>query len=127
MAGVVGVGLDLVEVARIERAEARWGKTFLERVFTAREIADAGEGALRAQKLAARFAAKEAVFKALGRGRPALGWLEVEVVKNEAGQPRVALSGRARARAQELGAAEVLVSLTHVGVLAMAQAIAVEG
>lgn len=127
MSAVIGIGLDLVEVARVERAEARWGKAFLKRVFTPREIADCGDGAVRAQRLAARFCAKEAVFKALGRGRPALGWREVEVVKGESGQPRVALSGRALARARELGVSEVLVSLTHVTVLAMAEVVAVGG
>ncbi len=127
MATVVGVGLDLVEVARMERAEARWGRSFLERVFTLREIADCGDGALRFQRLAARFCAKEAAFKALGRGRPALGWREVEIARDESGRPRVALSGRALARARELGISEVLISLTHVAVLAMAEAVAVGG
>lgn len=125
MAVVIGIGLDLVEVARIERAEARWGKAFLERVFTLREIAGCGDGAVRTQRLAARFCAKEAVFKTLGRGRPVLGWREVEVGKDESGQPRISLGGRALARARELGVSEVLVSLTHVGVLAMAEAVAV--
>ncbi len=121
---VVGIGLDLVEVARLEQAEARWGKAFLDRVFTPREIADCGEGVYRAQRLAARFCAKEAVFKALGQGRPRLDWIEVEVVRAAGGQPGIVLSGRALARAKELGVDRVLVSLTHISILAMAEAVA---
>jgi len=123
--GVVGVGVDLVEVARLQRAEARWGRVFLERVFTPRELADAGGGAARSQRLAVRFAAKEAVFKALGTGRPALGWRDVEIVRETSGRPRVVLSGRASALARQCGVTEVLVSLSHVGTLALAEAVAV--
>jgi len=125
MPEVLGIGLDLVEVARIERAVARWGDSFLSRVFTPREIADCsvGRGGFRSEALAARFAAKEAVFKALGRGRPELGWLDVEVLKDAAGKPGVVLSGRALALAGELGVARVLVSLSHLPGLAAAQAV----
>jgi holo-[acyl-carrier protein] synthase len=123
----IGVGLDLVEVARIERAALRWGRAFLDRVFTPGEMADVGRGR-RAERLAARFAAKEAVFKALGRGRPGggqpgLGWREVEVIKAETGRPGIILSGRALARARELGVTRVLLSLTHTAELAAAQVI----
>jgi holo-[acyl-carrier protein] synthase len=125
---VVGIGLDIIETARIRRALDRWGQAFLDRLFTPAEVADAGLGRGRAQRLAARFAAKEGVFKALGRGRPGqglpgLGWLEVEVVKAESGRPEIVLSGRALARAEELGVTRVLVSLTHIKGIAAAQVI----
>jgi len=137
MPEVLGIGLDLVEVDRIERAVARWGDSFLSRVFTPREIADCrmdrltrpgdpapvGRDGFRSEALATRFAAKEAVFKALGRGRPDLGWLDVEVLKDAAGKPGVVLSGRALALAGELGVTRVLVSLSHLPGLAAAQAV----
>jgi holo-[acyl-carrier protein] synthase len=126
MPEVLGIGLDLVEVARIERAVARWGDCFLSRVFTPREIADClvGRGGFRSEALAARFAAKEAVFKALGRGRPELGWHDAEVVSDAWGKPQVVLSGRALSLAAELGVVRVLVSLTHLRGLAGAQVVA---
>lgn len=132
MVGIIGLGLDLVEVSRIERAVNRWGQAFVDRIFTPTEVAEAvGGRRQRAQRLAARFAAKEAVFKALGRGRPAygqpgLGWLEVGVVAGEAGEPKIVLTGRALARARELGVTRVLVSLTHLDDVAAAQAVAVQ-
>jgi len=138
MSEVLGIGLDLVEVARIERAVARWGDCFLSRVFTPREIADCrmdrptrpgdaapvGRGGFRSEALAARFAAKEAVFKALGRGRPELGWHDAEVVSDARGRPEVVLSGRALSLAAELGVVHVLVSLSHLRGLAGAQVVA---
>ena len=138
MPEVLGIGLDLVEVARIERAVARWGDCFLSRVFTPREMADCrmdrstrpgdpapvGRGGFRSEALAARFAAKEAVFKALGRGRPELGWHDAEVVSDAWGKPQVVLSGRALSLAAELGVVRVLVSLTHLRGLAGAQVVA---
>ena len=126
MPEVLGIGLDLVEVVRIERAVARWGDCFLSRVFTPREIADCsvGRGGFRSEALAVRFAAKEAVFKALGRGRPELGWHDAEVVSDAWGKPQVVLSGRALSLAAELGVVRVLVSLTHLRGLAGAQVVA---
>jgi holo-[acyl-carrier protein] synthase len=105
---------------------ARWGDCFLSRVFTPREIADClvGRGGFRSEALAARFAAKEAVFKALGRGRPELGWHDAEVVSDAWGKPQVVLSGRALSLAAELGVVRVLVSLTHLRGLAGAQVVA---
>jgi len=137
MPEVLGIGLDLVEVARIERAVARWGDCFLSRVFTPREMADCrmdrptrpgdpapvGRGGFRSEALAARFAAKEAVFKALGRGRPELRWHDAEVVADAWGKPQVVLSGRALSLAAELGVVRVLVSLTHLRGLAGAQVV----
>lgn len=124
---VAGVGLDLIEVARIARAEGRWGPAFIDRIFSPAEAAAAGRGALRAQRLAARFAAKEAVFKSLGDGPPRLNWRDVEVRRGPAGSPRVELSGAALERARELGVVRILITLTHLEGVAAAAAVAIAG
>ena len=114
-----GVGLDLLEIERLERAlERRPG--LADRLFTAQELAYASGRARPGQHLAARFCAKEAVTKALGLDvfRPQ----EIEVVRDEAGAPSVLLSGRAADRATELGA-EVRISLTHTRTTAGAVAV----
>ncbi|MEW6034394.1 MAG: holo-ACP synthase [Chloroflexota bacterium] len=104
------VGVDLVEVGRIEAAVACWGERFLHRVFTKAEI-ELCRG--RAWALAARFAAKEAVMKALGTGLCGMGWCDVEVLSDEEGRPVVWLWGGAKARADALGIRELTVSLSH--------------
>ena len=115
-----GVGLDLLDIARLERALERRPRLGA-RLFSDGELAYAAAHARPGQHLAARFCAKEAVTKALGLDllRP----LEIEVVRDAAGRPSVALGGAAAARAQELGAT-VLVTLTHTAVTAGAVAVA---
>jgi holo-[acyl-carrier protein] synthase len=106
-------GVDLIEVNRIENTIARFGDRFLKRVFTEQELQ---YGAGRPHVLAARFAAKEAVSKLLGLGihhRDGVDWLEIEVLSGERGDPTLQLSGRAAARAQELGLREIALSLSH--------------
>jgi holo-[acyl-carrier protein] synthase len=108
-------GIDMIEIARVERALARYGDRFLERVFTPVEILYCRA---RPPELAARFAAKEAVAKALGVGvrmmaRDGVHWQDVEVIGDRRGKPLVRLSGRAAVRADELGLAEWAVSLSH--------------
>jgi holo-[acyl-carrier protein] synthase len=121
---VLGLGIDLVEVARIEQSIARHGAKFLERVFTAGEIAYCGGMKQPAPFYAARFAAKEAVSKALGCGiGSACGWLEIEVRRKASGEPFVVLSGAASATAQRLGIGSILLSLSHTEHYAVAQAI----
>jgi holo-[acyl-carrier protein] synthase len=104
----IEVGLDLVEIDRIKRILERHGDRFLARVYTEREIQDS-DG--RTESLAARFAAKEAVMKALGTG--AMDFREIEVYRDPGERPRVRLHGRARARAEALGTQGIAVSLTH--------------
>jgi holo-[acyl-carrier protein] synthase len=109
------VGVDLIEIARVERALARHGDRFLERVFTPAEIRYC-RGYIA--ELAARFAAKEAVSKALGVGmrmiaRDGIHWREVEVVGDPRGKPLVRLYGRAARRAEDLGLTEWAISLSH--------------
>ena len=109
------VGVDLIEIARVERMLARYGDRFLERVFTPAEILYCRA---RPAELAARFAAKEAVAKALGVGvrmiaRDGVNWRDVEVTGDARGKPLVRLHGRAAERAGELGLTEWAVSLSH--------------
>ncbi|MCS7172517.1 MAG: holo-ACP synthase [Armatimonadetes bacterium] len=121
---ILGIGVDLVEVPRIQRALARWGGRFVARIFTESERLRAGGGPNRVLRLAARFAAKEAVMKALGTGRKGVGWREVEITNDPTGRPRVRLWGRAARVARRRGIREVHVSLTHGHEYAAAFAVA---
>jgi len=123
---ILGVGLDVVEVARIERlvghgAEDDRSRRFLDRCFTPGEQAACERRHDRANCLAARFAAKEAVSKALG-APPGIRWIDVEVVR-EAGAPRVRLAGAAEQAARQRGVEEIHLSLTHDGGIAAAVAV----
>lgn len=104
------LGLDMVEIARIEGAIARWGMRFLHRVYTEAEIRYCRN---RVPELAVRFAAKEAAMKALGTGIRGVGWREIEILTNQEGSPSVHLYGRARSRSEELGLSDLAVSLSH--------------
>lgn len=122
---ILGHGIDVAEVERVGRSIDRFGDRFLQRVFTPAERAYAGDGPRRNEHLAARFAAKEAVFKALGTGwAQGVGWTDVEVVREPAGKPALRLSGAASERAERLGVKRWHVSLTHTGSVAMASVIA---
>jgi holo-[acyl-carrier protein] synthase len=111
---VVGVGTDLMEIARIEQSVARFGDRFLERVFTAGEIAYCQRKKNAAESFAARFAAKEAGAKALGTGiSHGVSWLELEVTREPSGKPLLRLSGRAADRARTLGVTHISLSITH--------------
>ncbi len=118
-----GVGVDVVDVARFALALTRRPR-IVERLFTEGEQRD-GRG--RAERLAARFAAKEAVMKSLGVGLGSVPWRSIEVVKERSGQPRIALHGAAAELAQRRGVAEVLVSLTHSDLSAIAVVVAEPG
>ena len=107
-------GIDLVETARISRAIERQGEAFLKRVFTSAERAYCESHANSAGSYAARWAAKEAVAKALGTGIGAEASLvEIEVIRSESGQPHIKLHGTAAALAARMGVKEVRISLTH--------------
>ncbi len=122
-AGVLGVGTDLVEVARVRAALGRQ-PGLRERLFTEEEWAYAHRHRDPMPHLAARFAAKEAVMKALGRGMDAMSFHEIGVVRDEDGRPTVELSGRAVRAADAAGVAAWEVSLTHTAELAQAVAVA---
>ncbi len=123
---VVGHGIDVTEVARIEQLLRDHGERFLARVYTRHERGFAAEGGKRqGERLAARFAAKEAVLKALGTGmRTGLAWTDIEVRMLPSGAPTIALEGRAAELAAGLGICAWHVSLTHAGGLAVASVIA---
>jgi holo-[acyl-carrier protein] synthase len=119
-------GVDLIEIARVERALARHGDRFLERVFTHAEVFYCRG---RLPELAARFAAKEAVSKALGVGmrmisRDGIDWRDAEIVGDMRGKPLVRLHGRAAERAEELGLTEWAVTLSHTREYAVAFVVA---
>jgi holo-[acyl-carrier protein] synthase len=118
---IVGIGIDVVEVARLAEALNRQGDSFVERVFTDRERAACDSRADRVLALAARFAAKEACLKALGTGwAEGLGFRDVEIVREGNQPPRLVLHGEAVRRAQALGMIRSHVSLTHQPGLAAA-------
>jgi holo-[acyl-carrier protein] synthase len=110
METVSAVGVDIVEIDRIEAALGKYGARFLGRVYTKLEVA-ACRG--RANELAVRFAAKEAVMKALGTGAHGVAWREIEVLPNHRGKPLVYLHGRALARAERIGLNGVDISMSH--------------
>ena len=110
-------GVDLIAIDRIRDVLARHGERFLRRVYTPREIDYCGG---RVQELAARFAAKEAVMKALGTGARGLAWKEIEILANGRGKPVVLLHRAALARAHRIGLAQIEVSLTHESGIACA-------
>lgn len=112
----VRVGIDTVSVAAIAESLGQFGERFVQRLFTAREAADArgvhGDAAM-AERLAARFAAKEAVIKALDLPEAGIGWPEIELSRNPAGRPAIVLHGRAAEVAQALGVRDWAVSISH--------------
>jgi holo-[acyl-carrier protein] synthase len=121
---IVGVGVDIVEVARVERAVRRREEAFQRRVFTQIEWERAGSGPTRGRRLAGRFAAKEAVMKALGGGPGRVGWREIEVTNDLDGRPAARLSGTAAHRAAQAGVVRVHLSLSHSDLYAAALAVA---
>ena len=118
---VLGIGSDLIEIARIRASIDRFGERFLKRVFTPGEIAYCLRKKNSAESFAARFAAKEAGAKALGTGiSHGIAWPEIEVRRERSGRPTLHWSGRARDRATLLGVRRTFVTLTHSRDLAMA-------
>jgi holo-[acyl-carrier protein] synthase len=118
---LVGTGIDIVEIERIAKSIARYGDRFLEKVFTAGEIAYCSKKKNFAESFAARFAAKEAGAKALGTGiQHGVTWKELEVQRLPGHRPTLHLTGRAQEFANRLGATHVSLSLTHTAMLAMA-------
>jgi len=115
--GPVEVGVDAIEIERIHRAITRFGDRFLNRIYTPQER-ERYRG--RIAELAARFAAKEAVMKALGTGVRGVRWRDIEILSNRRGKPIVVLHGTARARAAQLGLRHVAISLTHARAFAIA-------
>lgn len=121
---IIGSGIDLVEIARIQQSLERYGPRFLNRVFTASEQAYCMRKRHAAESLAARFAAKEAAAKALGTGiSRGVNWLEIEVVRESGGRPSIRFHGRAAEFASRLGVVHAALSLTHTASLSMASVV----
>jgi len=120
---VLGTGIDIVEVGRLQAAAAR-RERLLERIFTAGELAAASGRGNRFTRLAARLAAKEAVLKAFGTGLRGVRWQEAEVVSDALGRPLIRLSGRLLALAENLGVTEIHLTMSHSREYAVASVVA---
>lgn len=121
---IVGLGVDIAEIDRIEAAIRRHGQAFLERVFTQAEIAYCERHRNKFERYAARFAAKEAAMKALGTGwRKGVRWRDIEVKNQEGGKPTISFAGAAGEHAAQLGAKRSSLSITHSGNMAFAEVI----
>ncbi len=115
---IIGTGVDITEVTRLRKAIERWGKEFLNRVFTSEELENAKTRGSLYQHLAGRFAAKEAIFKAMGDAK--LSWKDLEILNDKDGKPHcVILNGRGKA-------VDVHISISHVKNYAVANAIITE-
>ena len=125
---IVGSGIDLAEIGRIQQSIDRYGSRFLDRIYTAAEQAYCSRKRNSAESFAARFAAKEAGAKALGTGiSHGVNWLEIEVVREPGGMPALKLHGRAGQIAARLGVAHAALSITHTADLAMASVVLEDG
>ena len=125
---IIAHGIDLVDFPRIEEMIKRHGERFLNRVFTAAELAYAEANKNSVEKLAGRFAAKEAVLKLMGTGwQGKIAWTDIEVINNPAGQPEVTLGGQVKKIADQLGIKHISVSITHTANFAIASAVALAG
>lgn len=121
---IVGSGIDLAEIGRLQQSIDRYGSRFLDRIYTAAEQAYCLRKRNSAESFAARFAAKEAGAKALGTGiSQGVSWREIEVVRERSGRPTLELHGRAAQIAARLGVVRIALSITHTTGLAMASVV----
>lgn len=118
-------GIDLVDFGRIEKMAAEHGDHFLDRIFTPAEQGYAKSNKNSTEKLAGRFAAKEAVMKLIGTGwRGKIAWTDIEVTNDLKGQPAVTISGEVKRIADELGIDQIAISITHTADFAIASVVA---
>jgi holo-[acyl-carrier protein] synthase len=123
---IVGIGIDLVEVSRFATALSRWGDRFESRLFTEKEMNYCNSKKDRSQRLACRFAAKEALLKALGTGwRYGINWKEIEVMNDELGKPLIFLSGKTEQLSQQMGVKNIFLSITSTENYGAAQVVLV--
>lgn len=121
---IVGTGIDVIEVPRVAASIERFGRRFLNRVFTESEIRYCDSKANRTERYAARFAAKEAGMKALGTGwSHGVRWRDVEVRRQPGGRPTLAFHGKAAEIASQMSVTNIALSLTHTAAEALAQVI----
>jgi len=119
---ILRTGVDLIEISRVSEVIARHGKHYLERIYTSAELEQCGKNI---ESLAGRFAAKEAVAKALGTGIGDVTWKEIEILGDEQNAPMLALRGAAERKSKELGLKNWSVSISHSMSHAMAVAVAI--
>jgi holo-[acyl-carrier protein] synthase len=119
----VAVGIDIIEVGRVRKVFEKHGERFLSRVFTPNEVRQCRG---KVSRLAGRFAAKEAISKALGTGLHGVAWREMEVVQLRSGRPTVTLHGNAKRRAELLGISAFDVSIADLAEFSIAIAVAVQ-
>ena len=123
---IVGIGIDIVDNRRIENLIKKYGERFLNKVYTKAEISYCQQKKNSAPSFAARFAAKEAVLKALGTGMRKNSWQDIEVLNNELGKPAVNLSAKTKKKAEELKVSSIFISISHEKEYSIAQ-IVMEG
>ena len=122
-----GLGVDIVEISRIKNAVLRWKESFLKRIFTDNEINYSKTRKFSYQHLAARFAAKEAVLKAIGDSSiHRIEWHEVEVLNDEFGKPMIRLSGEAKKTKERRNISDIIISMSHTRTYAVANAILIK-
>ncbi len=120
---MTAIGIDIVEIKRLEKTSKKWGKAFLAKVYTSREISYSMSKRFPYQHLAARFAAKEAIFKALGEvEKEFVGWKNIEILNDANGKPAVHWHGDAEKTRKKRGIAGAVVSLSHSDHYAVASA-----
>ncbi len=121
---IIGLGVDIAEVPRVQAAIERHGQRFLDRIFTPKEIEYCERFKNKFERYAGRFAAKEAAMKALGTGwRRGIRWVDLEVVREQSGRPSISLAGEAAKIAGQLGVKRISISITHTEAQALAQVI----
>lgn len=124
---ISGTGIDIIEISRIKNAVIRWKDSFLRRIFTENEINYSQARKFSYQHLAARFAAKEAVLKAIGDSSiHRINLREVEVLNNESGKPFIRLSGEAKKIKEKKKISDIIISMSHTHKLAVANAILIK-
>ena len=125
---ILGIGTDLVDVARIRKTIADYGERFVNRVYTEAERAYSSSKANAAERFAARFAAKEAAMKAIGTGwRRGVTWKDFEILNERSGRPTLRFSGMGLQIAKQMGVKRTSISLTHTSEIAMATVILEDG
>ncbi len=118
---IAGIGIDIVDIGRVQSLLSRYGDRFVERVFTEAEAAYARKSVKPGERLAGRFAVKEAVLKAFGTGKSqGIRWRDVETVRGPMGRPKVMLHGKAATYLKNLDADTIHVTITHDGGRAVA-------
>jgi holo-[acyl-carrier protein] synthase len=124
---IIGTGVDIVEISRIKNAAKKWKKSFLEKIFTEKELEYSNEKTSSYQHLAARFAAKEAVVKALGSGLTSrMEWKDIEVWNEQSGKPNVRLSGEVKRISKDMGVKDIIISMSHTRTYAIANVILIK-